>query len=87
MRLLESRELDLILTHSTIEECLMIQVEENVWTFVLYVRNHNDGTMLECQLVSRRGRKREWSDPRLMLRFLRLHYDIRRGHFQLVMSC
>lgn len=83
MKLIQSPELDILLTHSTVEECVVYETKERAWTFVLHVRNHKDGTVSEYRLVSQRGRKREWSDPRAMFRFLRDHYNVQKGHYQL----
>ncbi|MCC5091130.1 hypothetical protein VDS34_17995 [Xanthomonas campestris pv. campestris] len=83
MKLIQSPDLDLLLTQSTIEECVVIETKEHAWTFVLSIRNHKDGSLSEYRLVSQRGRKREWSDPRAMFRFLRDHYNVQKGHFQL----
>jgi len=83
MKLIQLPELDILLSNSTIAECWVHETKEETWTFVLHVRNHKDDSVSEYRLISQRGRKREWSDPRTMFRFLRDHYGIQKGHFKL----
>lgn len=83
MKLVQQPELELILSQATIEECIVQQTQELGWTFTLRVRNPKDQTLTDYRLVSQRGKKREWSDPRPLFRFLREQYHIKTGHFEL----
>jgi len=83
MKLIKLSELDILLDYSSIEECWVYETEELTWTFVLLIRNHKDGTVSKYRLMSQRGQKREWSDPRALFRFIRTQYNIQGGHFKL----
>jgi len=83
MKLIKSPELDILLEYSSIEECRVYETEEHAWTFVLHVRNHKDGSISEYRLMSQRGQKRKWSDPRALFRFIRTQYNIQGGYFKL----
>jgi len=86
MKLIKLSELDILLEYSSIEECLVYETDELAWTFILHIRNHKDGTVSKYRLMSQRGQKREWSDPRALFRFIRTQYNIQGGHFKL-QSC
>jgi len=83
MKFVPVPELDILLSNSTIVECWVHETKNHTWVFVLHVRNHKDDSISEYRLVSQRGQKREWRDPRNMFRFLRTHYGIQKGHFTL----
>ncbi|WP_080931900.1 hypothetical protein [Xanthomonas albilineans] len=83
MKLVKQPELELILTTSIIEDCFISQTQELGWTFTLRVRNPKNNSVADYRLVSQRGKKREWSDPRSMLRFLSEQFQVKTGHFQL----
>jgi len=72
MKLFQLQELKILLSVSSIDKCLVCETKEGAWTFVLYVRNHISDTVSECSLLSQRGRKREWNDPRAMFRFIKV---------------
>lgn len=83
MKLVKQPELELILATSIIEDCFVSQTPELGWMFTLRVRNPKDRSVTDYRLLSQRGKKREWSDPRSMLRFLSEQFQIKTGHFQL----
>ena len=82
-KLIQQPDLDLLLSAGTIEGCLVEETRDGGWTFSLQVRNHKDGALLDYRLVSQRGKKREWSDPRSMFRFLKDHFHVHDGLFKL----
>lgn len=82
-KLIQQADLDLLLSAGTIEECLVEETRERGWIFTLKIRNHKDGSLVDYRLVSQRGKKREWSDPRTMFRFLRENYHVHEGLFKL----
>lgn len=83
MKLVQQPELELILSQTTVESCVVVQTADGGWTFVLRVRNPKDGQLVDYRLVSQRGKRREWSDPRGMFRYLKEQYHIKTGHFEL----
>lgn len=83
MKYLPQPELDLILSYAEIAECLVSQTQDQGWTFTLRVLNPKDGTLNDYRLLSQRGNKREWKDPRPMFQFLREQYHVKTGHFEL----
>lgn len=82
-KLIQMPDLDLLLSAGTIEGCQIEETRVRGWTFTLHIRNHKDGSLVDYRLVSQRGKKREWSDPRTMFRLLRDHYHVHEGHFKL----
>jgi len=83
MKLLQLKELKILLSVSSIDECWVIETREGVWTFSLYIRNYKDRSVSEYRLLGNRGQKREWNDLGAMLKFLHNHFDIKTGYFKL----
>jgi len=83
MKLIQLPELDILLSSCTITECWVHETKDRTWTFVLHVRNHKDDSISEYRLLSQRGQKREWKDPRNLFRFLRDYCRIKTGQFKL----
>jgi len=83
MRLVKSPELDVILDQSPIEKAIVSQTKDGHWVLTIRVHNQKSDQLEDYQLLTARGAKRLWSDPRPIFRLLRDHYNVKVGSFTL----
>lgn len=84
MHVVKKEELDVVLNHSPIEAAIVSKTKDgDSWIVTIRVRNGRSQLLEDYQLLTARGERKTWRDPRPIFNMLQSEYGIRQVTVQL----